>query len=86
MLFRDFEMTGNFLSRNQHGSSRYASFLSGLGTLVDIRITDQTQVFLGVLDSEVKYYVEVEDVTAPNQSIFIIWYKIKMTISELSVN
>ena len=55
MLFRDFEMTGNFLFRNQHGSSRYASFLSGLGTLVDIRITDQTQVFLGVLDSEVKY-------------------------------
>ena len=54
--------------------------------LVDIRITDQTQVFLGVLDSEVKYYVEVEDVTAPNQSIFIIWYKIKMTISELLVN
>ena len=36
--------------RNQYGSSRYASFLSGLGTLVDITITDQTQVFLGGLD------------------------------------
>ena len=41
---------GNFLFRNQYGSSRYASFLSGLGTLVDITITDQTQVFLGGLD------------------------------------
>ena len=36
--------------RNQYGSSRYASFLSGLGTLVDITITDQTQVFRGGLD------------------------------------
>ena len=36
--------------RNQFGSSRYASFLSGLGTLVDITVTDQSHVFLGGLD------------------------------------
>ena len=36
--------------RNQFGSSRYASFLGGLGTLVDITSTDASQVFLGGLD------------------------------------
>jgi len=35
---------------NQFGSSRYANFLSGLGSLIDITTTDQTQVFLGGLD------------------------------------
>ena len=36
---------------NQFGSSRYAAFLSGLGSLVDISSTDPAQVFLGGLDS-----------------------------------
>jgi len=35
---------------NQYGSSRYSTFLSGLGTLLDITTTDQSQVFLGGLD------------------------------------
>jgi len=35
---------------NQFGSSRYSSFLSGLGTLLDITTTDPNQVFLGGLD------------------------------------
>ena len=44
-------MTGNFLFRIQYESGRYASFLSGLRTLLlDITITDQTQVFIGGLD------------------------------------
>ena len=36
---------------NQFGSSRYAAFLSGLGSLVDISSTDPAQVFRGGLDS-----------------------------------
>ena len=36
--------------RNQYGSTRYASFLSGLGTLLDISTIDPAHVFLGGLD------------------------------------
>ena len=35
--------------RNQFGSSRYASFLGGLGTLIDITSVDPGEVFLGGL-------------------------------------
>ena len=36
--------------RNQYGSTRYAAFLSGLGTLLDISTIDPAHVFLGGLD------------------------------------
>ena len=45
-----YKMHKQAILRNQFGSSRYASFLSGLGTLVDITVTDQSHVFLGGLD------------------------------------
>ena len=49
--------------RNQYGS-QYASFLSGLGTLLlDITITDQTQVFIGGLDprDDVQFHLAWHD-------------------------
>ena len=36
--------------RNQYGAVRYANFLSGLGTLLDISTIDPAHVFLGGLD------------------------------------
>jgi len=36
---------------NQFGSTRYSNFLSGLGTLVDITVTDPKTVYMGGLDS-----------------------------------
>ena len=68
--------------RNQFGSSRYAAFLGGLGTLVDITSTDAGQVFLGGLDPRDDgqfHFVWQDDALQVN---FLIRWKIFVSLPE----